>query len=302
MKNYLNYFYDFSVDKLVYTNKKYIFNVDEDTYIFKECSDFNLINYYGELSKVLFNFKFFSKFILNNKGQLLTFIDNKYYILLKINKSTKIFEKIRISDIRNDMFVYDIENLHELKKFPWIELWELKIDYLEKWLLDKKDLYKNVYPIFNYFIGLSENALLYLKESLSSISNVESTCLSVQHFRISYDTVFYEYYDPTNIIFDHPCRDMCEYFKSMFKNKIFDFELFENYVNSLNVSKSWIMIMYSRILFPSFFFDLFDESVEEDNISDLLNLEDIIGDFQFFLNKISSFLYKKYKIEVLKWL
>lgn len=300
MKNYINYFYGLTIDNLIFSNEKYTFFNNEDLYILKYCSDSNYD--YRYLCSMLEKYKYFSNVVLNKNNDVVTLIDNKPFILLKVNNKLSVDKKIEISDIRIDMFIHMDDKLIKLKRFPWVDFWERKIDYLEDWIINKVDLYKKIYPIFNYFIGLSENALFYLKETIVSEKMENCDRLTIQHARVTNNTYLYEYYDPTNVVFDHSSRDVSEYFKSLWEKGMFDYALFEKYLDKINVSRFWIKTMYSRLLFPSFFFDYFEDSIIKKNNSDLSYLETKINDFQIFFSKISILLSKKYNIECLKWI
>ena len=65
----------------------------------------------------------------------------------------------------------------------------------------------------------------------------------------------YDYYDPTNIILDHPSRDIAEYVKSAIINNCFDINEFEGYLNKIKFQKTELQLLFSRIMFPTFFFD-----------------------------------------------
>ena len=300
MKNYINYYYGLDVKNLVLKKDKYFFYTDNVEYIFKECDNVDVEVYYPQLSRILAKYKYFLNVVTNKENSLITFINNKPYILLK--KNFPFYdEKICIFDINPDIHIDIVDEFLNLKRFPWINLWENKIDYLENWIFEKKNKYKDIYPILNYYLGLSENALLYLKESLKSNIS-EATDLTIQHIRLDVDSCLDDYYDPTLVIIDHSSRDISEYIKSAVMSGSFEIDLLERYLDRKKFSKYWIMIMYSRILFPSFFYDCFEEFIIKKSSMLILDLEDKIKNYQMFLFQISKLLNDKYGIDYPKWI
>lgn len=156
--------------------------------------------------------------------------------------------------------------------------------------------------MFHYFIGIAENALLYLKEAKREEVSNQLDQLVISHNRITLDYDLYDYYDPANIIFDHASRDVSEYIKSMFVNKVFDLELVKEYLRGHQFSRYGIRVMLSRILFPSFFFDYIEEMISNNRDIDLLYLEARTGEFQMFIKQISLFLSEEYNIPVIPWM
>ena len=60
--------------------------------------------------------------------------------------------------------------------------------------------------------------------------------------------------------------------------------------------------MFSRILFPSFFFDYIEEMIANDRDIDLLFLEARTSEFQEFIKQISIFFLDEYNIPVIQWI
>lgn len=301
MKNYIKYYYELDVNDLILIDDKYLFKSGDNKYILKLYSNLDIQFYYRKLENLLSEYKFFSKIIPNVENKIITFINNKPYILLKIDLSLY-NDKISIFDIRTDMLVNSSNWISNIKRFPWISLWENKIDYLEKWTIEKKDQYKRIYPILNFFLGVSENALLYLKEIIKKSKLNFDNILAIQHDRVDCDESLYDYYDPTSLVIDHPSRDISEYIKTMIMSGEFESDVFEKYLNTKTFSKFDIMLMYSRMIFPSFFYDSFEKFVLKKSSTIILDLEDKIKCFQTFLLQVSKILSSKYGIECPKWI
>ena len=158
-----------------------------------------------------------------------------------------------------------------------------------------------MYSLFHYFIGVAENAVLYLKITEAEEKMEEIDRLVISHNRLSMDSSLYDYYDPTNIVLDHPSRDVSEYIKSTYVHGNFDIKLLEEYLNEHHFSKYGLRLLYARILFPSFFFDYIDEMILNSYDTDLLYLEARIIEFEKFISQISVFFKEKYDIHVVTW-
>ena len=301
MKKYINYYYNLEVNDFVFKNGKYFFTSDGQKYQFKIYDNANIQFYYDELKMELNKYKYFFEIVPNIENKLITVINNKPYVLLK-NNIYFYDDDISMFDIRTDLFINSNTSFLCLKRFPWTEFWENKIDYLENWIIEKKNKYKKFYSILNYFLGVSENALLYLKEAIKNQHFELIDRLYIQHDRMNIDYTLFDYYDPTLVILDHPSRDVCEYIKSAMLYGRFDINDFENYIKKKEFSKYDIMIMYSRLLFPSFFYDYFENFIIKKSSTIILDLEDKIQNFQLFLSQISRLFYDKYGIEYPKWI
>lgn len=300
MKNFINYYYNFNIEDLHFSNEKYFFSHEQKKYMLKICNNLDILAYYTELSSQLYQYDYFFIIIPNIDNHYITWIDNKPYVLFQL--SNIINDKISIFDIRVDFFINLNSKISTLNRFPWIQLWENKIDYFEEWFSSKQDSYKNIYPLFHYFIGIAENALLYLKENEKEETKEQSDQLVISHNRLVQNYELFDYYDPTNIIVDHASRDVSEYIKSTFLNRVWDLDMMKDYLQKHYFSKYGLRVMYARILFPSFFFDYIEEMITNNRDIDLLYLENRADEFQTFIKEISLFLQEKYDLPIIPWI
>lgn len=300
MKNFIDYYYNFNISSISFSNGRYVFYNGKDRYMLKQIENDEVLLQQIKLSYQLNGYKHFFLVIPNRDNNYITFIENKPYILLKLGKIVD--DRISIFDIKTDMYV-ELDNGNSvLNRYPWIKLWEIKIDYFEDWFSMKHDSYKNLFPLFHYFIGIAENALFYLKQSdKEELADIIDNPV-VSHNRLSIDYSLYDYYDPTNIIIDHASRDVSEYVKSAFVNKLWDLDVLRDYLKNHQFSKYGIRIMLSRIMFPSFFFDYIEEMIVNNCDFDFLYLETRAADYQRFLKEISLFFKEEYGISVISWI
>lgn len=298
MKDMINYYYNLDVTRITpiydsgeqdYMAKyKYYIEADNSRFILKKIDhetdslNYNVINRLRES-------RYFLEPIYNVSGEIVTVINNQNFVLLRCNNALD--EKICLFDIKTDFYIngctFDINS--------WVKMWESKIDSFEKWLCNKEIQYLEYIPLFQYYIGISENALLYLKEIERSSLNASSSNCVIAHRRIGVDTRLYEYYDPTDIIVDHPCRDIAEYIKSGIINRKFDIVSFSEYLERLPFSKWDLNILYARILFPTFFYDYVGE---EKQLNELIEMVEY---YEKCILEIGELLNNKWNVKILKW-
>lgn len=301
MKNFINYYYNFNIHDIYLNDGKYFFNVGQNKYMLKQVFDIATIGLVAEVGKQLNYFNpYYFKIILNKEGNNVTVIDGKAYVVLLISNIRN--EKISIFDIKLNNYVVVSSKLMPLNRFNWGRLWENKIDYFEELIFSKRDTFKKLFPLFNYFTGIAENALLYYKTIIRETEKEDIDRLVLSHDRISCDFNLYDYYDITNIIIDHPSRDVSEYIKSLFLNREWDVELFKEYLRRNDFSKFGIGVLFARTMFPSFFFDYVEKMLTENTKIDLLYLEVRANEFKLFLSELNILLSSNYGIPTIPWL
>ena len=278
----------------------YYFNINNNSYIFtiynrplNECS--SIYNLYNELLKRKI---FTNDIVLNKNNQIITMVNNVPYVLLKDNTINK---RINMNDIlylqNNSINIYNDKLLF---RNNWITLWEIKIDYYESRLKEMDNKYPLLSNTLDYYIGLGENAISYLVNN-----NIKVNDLVLSHKRIKMDDSSFEFYNPFNYILDSRVRDFSEYIKSLFFKDMITFENFEGYLNILNFNKDEYILLISRLLYPSYYFDLFDDIVnnnEDENI--IKNVINKNNDYILFLkNTFYYIIYKKrINIPIIEWI
>lgn len=301
MENFIKYYYKLNIQQIYVDGEKYFFNDNNYKYMLKQYNNSNFFLYYDILYNQLQKYKYFFEVLLNINNEYITWINNKPYILMRLSNIN--MDLITIFDIKTDLFIDYNAKLYPLVRFPWNNLWENKIDYFENLINSKQNKFRKIYPLFHYFIGIAENALLYFKinEQEEKKEPIDQKMV-ISHDRILPNYSLYDYYDPTNIIIDHYSRDISEYIKYSFLNHTFDINIISDYLSQHNFSKYGIRTMYARILFPSFFFDLIEKMLTLNQEIDLLHLETMIGEFELFIKEISNLFQKLYDIPVISWI
>lgn len=290
MKNLINYYYNLLVNNFKKVDEKFIFVLDNINYEF--------IPFYGDINQFYKNYmllinknKYCHQVIFNKDKSLLTFYNNKPYMLIKKNISIKKY--VDIQEIIN----YDIPIYNE-NKINWKKLWKDKIDYYEYQMSQLGIKYKILRRSFDYYIGLSESAI-----SLLNYVNYENIKYYICHKRINLNERLDEFLNPINIIIDNRTRDVAEYIKINYLNETIKINEVLNELDNINFDYSESLLLLSRLLYPSYYFDLYDQIIQDKLREDKINFYiKKNSEYEEFLKKIYSYLKNKYKIPEIEWL
>ncbi len=157
---------------------------------------------------------------------------------------------------------------------------------------------KNKYPIINnsvnYYIGFAENAIAYF--NMLNLSNIP---LYLAHRRITKENI----YNPVELVIDYKVRDLAEYIKwEFFYNNKMIIEI-ENIINKVSLDNIDYLLLYIRLLYPSYYFDLYDQvinnNVSEDKINKIIKLSSL---YEKLLNRVYLIIRNKTNIISIPWL
>lgn len=277
MRNTIKYYYDIEVDEISFDGQNYVF----DKYILKKLNkkiNYDIYNY------LIFNNFLIYKIITNKYNSLETTINNEKYILLLKNNNLA---------VSSELILLSYKKLNMKYKINWNELWIKKIDYYEKIAMK----YKNVESINNYFpyyIGLSENAIQYFNENNGNYT------LSFTHYRICSKL---DFFSPDNYLIDNIARDLSEYIKYCFfiQDKEIKDKDISNLFSKVSLSKDEYILLFSRLLFPTYFFDCLEcENDIKIYISKMNQYEKLLINVYFIIKQrndipIVDWLIKKYR-------
>lgn len=299
MKKYIEYYYSLHIDQISFDSSRYYILSNNKKYMLKKINKEFVVDNYRIIKNALNKHNYFFDIMDNKYGSIVTTINDEQYVLLGLTSIPN--ETISIYDIKNDMYV-NSNMASDLRK-EWIQKWEQKIDYFEELLANKKEFYNKLYPVFQYYIGIGEEAIMYLK----SINDKHDDLPTIQHYRLRLCSDLYYYYDPTNVLIDHCSRDIAEYVKSMIisHNNTDEFiVILDEYLNSHIFSNHDIKMMYARILFPTFFFDYIEEiemhSKKEVKEKELARtLEKTVLCYENGIRCLNTFFREKYNISII---
>lgn len=280
-----------------FINNYYEFNHNNNYYrLYMLNEEYNIYNYNNiyTINKELINNTLMSEIILNKDKNIITTYHNINYILLKIN-----------CNINKNITLEEIDYLSKVKivnnnKSNWGLLWSKKIDYLEELISENGKKYPQVVNSFNYFIGLSENAISYY----NNIDIDNNMMYYISHKVLRPTDKVDSLYNPLNIIYDYRVRDVAEYIKNSFwtdNHNIYS-EL-NNYLYKNNLSLNEVKLLISRVLFPSFYFDLYEDIFNYNKDEKILNnIISRIDEYEEYLNSIIIYFKRFYPIDEIEWL
>lgn len=276
MKNKIMLYYEFDEIELSIIDGGYYFRYNQHLYSFEKI-------YYVNNLKLILNildrigYRKSFKLMANIYNEYFTNIDGFWYglFLHDINTSSILQEILNLP-------LLPLNIVSKVSLVSWDSLWISKIDYYEY----QKRHILNVYPLieesFNYYIGLAENAIAYVKYN-AVFQNNGYQKLYLCHKRISHTNFFH----PLNMTIDYYSRDVAEYIKFLFfSNKYQDFS-FCTFFRSLNFSYNDFILFYARLLFPSYYFDVYDNIInktsDEDKLRPILRRIDEYNEFLCYI-------------------
>ena len=294
MNNFIYYYYNMQVND-IYCNSKYCSFVYNE-YIYKLYVINDIINdvFLINLNKRLLGNTLISEIIFNRDGKIISNYNNNGYILIKIFVNPQ--KKIVLDEISYLANSWIVKKLN----VNWANLWERKIDYLEKLINENGKKYPIITDSFNYFVGMTENAISYYNNTIIN----DNYTYVISHKKIRINDTIDAVYNPLNIIFDYRVRDVAEYIKRSFfdENKNIFREL-DIYFKNYPLSKTDARLLVARLMYPSFYFEMY-EDILIDNAEEkiIVKIVDKLSEYEKYLNSVISYLNKLYVVEEISWL
>lgn len=288
MKNTIRYFYNiYTKDIIRYGNNYKISDGKNNYYLTLVDTDLNVLS---QIYKYLVtNNIYCHEIILNKDNLMVTMIDNKNYMLLKIHIENR---KINLQDINNFNILVDNNMCN------WYDLWTRKLDYYEYQMSQFKIKYPILYKSFSYYSGLSETSI-----QLVNNNKIGKVNIYINHKRITKNFDYLEFYNPASFVLDVRVRDACEYFKMLFFYKRLSINDIVEYLNYSNLTKEEAILFLARMLYPSYYFDIYDLIIQdkrkEEDIEIILHKA---NDYEILLKRIYSYLYHRYEFPEVEWL
>lgn len=275
MKNAIRYYYQLEIEDINYRENRYYF--DSYTLVeYKKDIDLSLYQYLNQ-NKIP-NYEI----IWNKNNSYITSIEGKNYILLKKNRempiSFEMLEKFYVPVNKKDII-------------PWNELWMNKIDYYEKHILTLSS--KKLKESFSYYNGLTENAISFYQLIK------KDTDLFISHSRLSGDE---DFLNPLNFTVDYKVRDVAEYTKYLFINNKLNIADLYLYFQNNNFTGQDLLLFYTRILYPSYYYDCYDaisNGESDDCLDDILNNTD---SYEIFLRDMYFYIKQFINIPKIDWI
>ncbi len=305
MKNLIEYYYGLNAFRLRQINGGYVFFCKNNTYYFCKVTD--LIHFFQKMNVTFldYNNPYVHTLIRNCENKPLTFNGTDYYALFKINLRCN--KQIDINDIKMfDKITSDFGIIKKIEIPNWSNMWIKKIDYLEHYVDMRDDWSDDLKCLFYYYIGIAENSIEYLKISKDVINKKDKlNGISLSHERVNCFDTLYDFYNPINFVIDKKTRDVAEYLKSLFFNKKVDTTYIKNIITSVNYSRVEYIQLVSRVMFPTFFFDSFEQlALSEISNVQILQMYDSTIDYEMFIDFVISVINKTKKVDIpaVKWM
>lgn len=290
------FYYQLMPNDIHQKDDKCWFYIDKQKYLFIETLEpVNSLNQKWLLQKELNKNKVpIHEFVLNKDQKLSTYVDNKQYVMLKqsVAEDTVSFFEICLFNHKTE---YVIHQLSWKSNIDWKKLWISKIDYIEYQISQFGIRYPLLRECFDYFVGVAENAIAFSNE-------IVDRKLAIEHKRMFPNISNEQFYSPLELIVDDKIRDVCEYFKRKIFNSTCSFEELEYYLN-YEIDQKYYINFYTRLLFPTPFFDLYEKIISGDIEEEKLNiLIEKIPVYEFLLRKTYHYMELKVRMPHIEWL
>ena len=286
MKNILNYYYHIILDDSDIKNGYFTYN-NYHFYFGEFKRNVNEINALIWVNNYMLNNHFLiNRIVYNVNNEALTPYNGKEYVLICLIVNNKIsFKPVKA-------FLTDKTNI--LNRSNWDYLWSIKIDYLEFQIKHLENSYPILHSSINYYIGLTENAISYYK-----MLNIKNKDLYFSHRRINKNS----FYNPLEIIIDYKVRDICEYLKYLFFKDNKNINEIMNIIYQLNLSNFDKILFYIRMIYPSYYFDIYEEIVNNNLSEDSINLiTNKVGIYERLLYEIYHYFSKSISFIGVDWI
>lgn len=252
MKEKIQYYYNMMPINLIYRAEYIEFTSNNDHYyLMLENGKFQqamLIDKIMKLNKIdIYDF------IVNKNFQYITLINNKGYVLLKL-----LVEKTEKEIDLNDLLLFANLTLNFTSELRWIDKWIKKTDALESNRSELLSKNETLEKTLDYYLGISENAIMYVKYHSSNIGKIYQ--FHLQHERLNTKTRKYiMFYNPFYIIFDIRVRDISELIKQyILEGKNYK-KLLKEIIEIMKINSNEIGLIVSRIMFPTYYFDFIED-------------------------------------------
>lgn len=286
MNNAILFYFDMNVSDVKRINGNYYFNYFNSDYVVhlykRDVSEIMEI-YYVNLEILRRGLSCY-EFVFTRNNDILFLYENKYYVLMRVPALNN--RIISFDDILGFEFFVD-DKVGKLDKSNWGYNWAVKIDFIEKQFLEVRGKYDIISSSIDYFIGIWENAVSYFNDNV-----LEGGRKCICHNRVCYDMDLLEFINPLNFVIDYKERDIGEYLKSYVIGKNFTKDSIDKFL--VCDSKMRVCLLISRILFPSYYFDIYEDVLVsgrcEEDIRDIIYKRDNVLFVVYFLfSKYSNF-------------
>lgn len=282
MKNTILYNYNLNNVIITTYKDKALVKKDNDIFLFQKIDNPKEVMWQYNVTK---NNKNYFQFILNRDNSLFTKYKDNIYVLLKLKDCNNFKESI-LKPVK-------VQTEEEVK--DWSTLWMEKCDFIEYQLLHINGKYKIIDESIDYYIGLIEVAIAYLRYNEKN----KDSNKYLAHKRVEENN----FYNPLNIKLDAKERDIAGYLKWLFLKEDYSEEEVRIFLNQLNLDKDSRIRLFARMLYPSHYLDLYDRLInDEDNEEKIKKVVRRTTEYEYYLKIIFDILNKNKDLPYLHFL
>lgn len=295
MNNAILFFYNINVQEIKKINDNYYFTYLSNNYVIysykrdiTEAESIYNLNL-DMLSKGLIGYEI----ILTQNREILFIHGGTYYILMKFpNIKNRV---ITYEDVISFYFPTPKNKFLNLDKSNWGYNWSGKIDFIEYQFSQVKNKFPILENSIDYFVGVWENAISYFNDNVTFLEE-KFVC----HKRVDTKMDLLEFLNPLNFVIDYKERDKGEYLKSYVINNNYSSVQLKKLLQGS--SKNNIILLISRILFPSYYFDLYEDIVlKEKNEEEIVKMIEKRKNINNLLKYIFE-NFSNYNIPYIEWI
>lgn len=305
MKETIKYYYNIEVEEIEELDGKYHFKYNNKDYFFtfynrslEELDDIISCSQNAKEKNIDCH-----DILINRNGQVLTKIENYNYILMSVNNLSQEYNIFDIIELNKKLILNDTNS--RLYRNNWGKLWSDKIDYFEYQIRELGLKKINISDSFSYYLGLAENAIAYVNHTNKTLGRTIMDKVVLSHRRIFYPNIKLNYLNPLSFVFDLEVRDIAEYLKSLFfsdDNSEVILEL-ESYLKATHHSIYGYQMLYARLLYPSYYFDIYEQIMNNDLEEEaLVKIVSKVDEYEIFLKEAYLEITKYAPIEKISWL
>jgi len=239
--------------------------------------------------------------VSNIQGQLITAFEGEHYLVMEVAAvrtwETELTDGTLLAEFHQLGTMYQYEPKRISSYGQWKDLWTQKLNLFEHKIQEEAQrstsaYYRLLMDVLPYIIGISENAIQYLRESEADqrYHEVDQGSLAFRRYHKQLKSVVLW---PEELVYDHPARDIAERIRFMLiqgekKAKIYEFLQDYNSIRPLSVF-SWRLI-YARLIFPIHLFDAMESGLQNENAKEYdHNLEMLLKNQKLYENRLGHF-------------
>ena len=232
-------------------------------------------------------------FVVANHGSYISEADNQLFVLL----ANEVIEPRRNQKTGRALSIFHAQGRSIDEKITkcarigqWKQLWEARIDQLERIWSDKLKAHPNnafeqlFIETFPYYMVLGENAVQYLVDTeIDDYPDaVDSGTVCYERFTQSTWNDERWLKNPFDWVFDHATRDLAEWARDYYRRNIHTYQrgltqFFQDYQSVERLSSFSARLLYARMLFPIHYYETVEEYFTSPTESRSNELEDTLS-------------------------